>query len=359
MKRWTICLTLLLILSVVMSLATACSKSTSPSTTSSTPAATKAPEKIILKLAVGIPPHDPMVQALFAWADVFNAAAGDRAEMQVFAGGSLAGTTDTFAATMSKVCEIGHISVPTLVGYDPIFGVSNLPYLLDTYEANYEFCRLIQDYLSNVMETKFNQKLLSVWSMGFGELYTTGKQVRTMEDVKGLVIACDKAIDARVAQALGGSPVTMDFTEEYPSLEKGVVNAGMTTVGGALGLMKYYEVIKWLTISSKSGGMGGVTINLDAWDSLPADLQQIMVEQGNKYTDDMEQVQLDFWQGGYKTCEENGVTLYYLPEDERARWQAICEPIVEEYWKEIGDEAAKKMQAWAAEANAKYPYQAR
>jgi TRAP-type C4-dicarboxylate transport system substrate-binding protein len=243
-----------------------------------------------------------------------------------------------------------------LVGYEPVFGVANLPYILDTYEADNEFCYQIRDYMSNIMETKFNQKFLSSFCMGFGEIYTVKKQVKVMEDFKGLLIACDKAIDAKTAELLGGSPVTMQYNDEFPSLQKGVVNAGMATAGGALGFMKYYEVIKFLTVSSKSPGQLGVTINMDAYKSLPADLQKAMVDEGNKYQNDLAPVMKKFYLDSFDTIQKNGVTVYNLPTSERDRWRTTCASIVTDYWNQVGPDAAAKLQATLKAANAKYPY---
>jgi TRAP-type C4-dicarboxylate transport system substrate-binding protein len=360
MKRWIVCLSLLVILSLVMGLATSCGGSTS--TTSSKPVASSQPtsaapaNKVILRLSVGIPEQDPMVQGLIAWAKNFTQAANGKYEMQVYPGGVLAGANDSFASTRNKTFEMGHTSLPVLMGYDPVFGVANLPYCLSTYEANNEFCYQSRDYMSNVMETKFNQKLLSSFCMGFADVYSVKKQVKVMDDFKGLVISCDKAIDAKTAELLGGSPVTMDFFEEYPSLQKGVVNAGMACAGGALGFMKYYEVIKYLTLSSKSPGQLGVTINMEVFKAMPADLQKTMVDMGNKYQSDMAEVMKKFWMDSYDTLAKNNVTIYNLPSEERAKWQAKCAPISDDYWKQIGPDATAKLQAMLKSANDKYPY---
>jgi TRAP-type transport system periplasmic protein len=354
MKHWIICLSLLVILSLVVGIAASCSST--PSTTSSQPATSSAASKIILKLSVGIPEGDPMVQALIAWSKDFNVVAGNRAEMQVYPGGVLGGSADAFLSTRNKTIEMGHLSIPTLSGYDPAFGVANLPYCLDTYEADTEFCKLVKDYHGQIMESKFNQKFLASWCMGFADVYTVKKQIKTMDDIKGMIFSCDKPIDAKSAELLGGSAVVMDFTEEYPALQKGVVTGGMACAGGALGFMKYYEVVKYLTLSSKSPGQLGVSINLDAYKSLPADLQKAIIDEGNKYESDMAVAMKKFWMDSYKTITDNGMVLYTLPQDERAKWVAACQPITDDYWKQVGPDAAAKLQGFLKQANAKYPY---
>jgi TRAP-type transport system periplasmic protein len=359
MKKWIVCLGLLVILSLVLGLLTSCgsSSTTTSSQTATQTTSTSAPaNKVVLKLAVAIPPDDPMVKALYAWADNFNAATGGAYTMEIYPGGVLAGTADTFAATRTRVVELGHISIASSAGYDPIFGVANLPWVFGTYEANNEFCYLSKNFMSKIMETKFNQKLMASWCMGFAEVYTTKKQIKTMDDFKGLLIACDKPIDAKTVELMGGSPVTMDYTEEFQALQKGLCTGGMATAGGALGFMKYYEVIKYLTISSKSPGQLGVSINLDAWNSLPANVQQIMQGQADKYQSDMAPVMKKFWEDSFKTCADNGVVEYNLPADERTRWQNTCAPIATDFWKQFPADQVQTLQGFIKQANDKYPY---
>jgi TRAP-type transport system periplasmic protein len=359
MKRWILCISVLLVLSLIVGLVTSCGGTSSTTTqqpTSSQPTTTAPASKIILKLSVGIPEGDPMVQALIAWSKDFNALAGNRAEMQVYPGGVLGGSNDNFLSARNRTIEMAHLSIPTLSGYDPAFGVANLPYCLDTYEADTEFCKLVRDYHDQIMQSKFNQKYLASWCMGFGDVYTIKKQIKTMDDMKGQIFACDKPIDAKSAELLGASAVVMDYTEEYPALQKGVVTGGMATAGGALGFMKYYEVVKYLTLSSKAPGQLGVSINLDAYNSLPADLQKAMVDEGNKYQDSMYETMKKFWLDSYNTITQNGMTVYNLTQDERAKWVAACQPISDDYWKQVGPDATTKLQGFLKQANAKYPY---
>jgi TRAP-type C4-dicarboxylate transport system substrate-binding protein len=298
-----------------------------------------------------------MVVRLQPWIDNFNKAAAGRYELKLFEGGTLAGTADTLDAVRTGVEDVGHGSIPTFAGHDPAFSAAEIPYFLDTYEANTEFVNLIKDYQNNVFESKFNQKLLSVWCMGFNEFYTVKKQIRTLADVKGLNIAVTGPLMSKSAAALGGSPVTMDWPDEMPALQKGVVDAGMATVSGAMAFMKYYEVVKYYIVSNRAGGELDVTINLDVWKKLPADLQKVMQDEANSYAKDLGPTLKEFsfvW--AISELKKNGVDVYNLPPDERAKWKAANAQIATDYFAKLPAADAKLIQDAAAKANAKYPY---
>jgi TRAP-type C4-dicarboxylate transport system substrate-binding protein len=311
---------------------------------------------IILKFSVAIPPGDPMVEGLNPWIKNFNEAAKGQYELKLFPGGTLAGTADTLDAVRTGVVEVGHGSIPTFAGHHPAFSASEVPYLLESYEANVEFVRSIQDYQNKIMEKMFNQKLLCTWCMGFNEFYTAKKPVKTLADMKGLNVAVTAPLMARSAQLLGASPVTMDWPDEFQSLQKGVVDAGMATVSGALAFMKYWEVIKYYVVSCRAGGQLDVAMNLDAYNKMPANLQKVMDDEAEKYARAMDVAMKDFsfvWAIG--ELKKNGVDVYTLPPEERAKWKQACAPIAEDYWKQMGADADFLKEA-AAKANTKYPY---
>jgi TRAP-type C4-dicarboxylate transport system substrate-binding protein len=343
---------------MVMGGVASCSGKTETSQTT-TSQATSAPAQAtkVLKLGVAIPPGDPMVERLKPWIDNFNKAAAGRYELKLFEGGTLAGTSDTLDAVRTGVEDLGHGSIPTFGGHDPAFSASEVPFLLDSYEANTEFSYLLKDAQDKVFQSKFNQKLLCVWCMGFNEFYTVKKQVRTMADVKGLNIAVTQPLMSKSATALGGSPVTMDWPDELPALQKGVVDAGMASISGALAFMKYYEVIKYYIASYRAGSTLDVTINLDVWNKLPADLQKVMQDEATSYATDLVPIMKEFsfvW--AINELKKNGVDVYYLPPDERAKWKVANAQIASDYFAKLSAADAKLIQDAAAQANAKYPY---
>ena len=323
------------------------------------PSPTPAPpevETVILKLSVAIPPGDPMVEGLKPWIEDFNAAANGRYEMQLFEGGQLAGTMDTLDAVRNQVVEIGHGSMPLYGGQHPAIQAAQVPYMINNYEANYEFIQLIRDYQNEILMNQFDQNLLAAWSMGFNELYTVDTPVKTMEDLKGLNIAVTAPIMGQAAQSLGASPVTMDWPDEIPSLEKGVVDGGMATVAGAMAFMAYWELVDYYIASSLFGGELCITMNLDVFNAMPADLQQVMLDEAREYQEAMNIAMKDFsfvWAMG--ELEKNGVDIYVLPPEERARWKDACGPIAEDYWELMGEDAQFLKDA-ADQANAKFPY---
>lgn len=114
-------------------------------------------------------------------------------------------------------------------------------------------------------------KLLSMWTITPGAIYTRDKPVRTLGDLKGLKLRVASSVGGELVKAWGGTPVFLPVTEVYNALQTGVVD-GVLIDGGAALAFKLIEVSKYVTV-----GMDSVlttfflAMNRDAWNRLPVD----------------------------------------------------------------------------------------
>jgi len=119
---------------------------------------------------------------------------------------------------------------------------------------------------------RLNIRYLGTLSNDSYGVWTSKKQVRNLEDLKGLKL---RAIGnhANLLHALGGVPVSVGSTEVYQAIEKGTLDGALANPSFALGykweeITKYYYPIPF-------GGQGSyVAINKSSWDKIPPDMQK-------------------------------------------------------------------------------------
>ena len=100
----------------------------------------------------------------------------------------------------------------------------------------------------------------------------------------------------------------MAFNEVYTALERGILDAGVT--GATPGYhQRWYEVTGYLNGPLRSLPSTNNVINADVWDDIPADLQQIFIEEGAKA--ELEQLRLTSIQNvmGVQRNIDEGMTL--------------------------------------------------
>jgi C4-dicarboxylate-binding protein DctP len=92
-----------------------------------------------------------------------------------------------------------------------------------------------------------------------------GLKIRTMENETHMSIV----------NSLGASAVPIPFNELYTALQQGTVDGQENGIALTYA-MGFHEVIKYVTLDNHIYDPYGVFMNMKAWESLPADLQEIM-----------------------------------------------------------------------------------
>jgi TRAP-type C4-dicarboxylate transport system substrate-binding protein len=354
-RFWVAILAAILILAFVISGCSSSTPSTTTALTTSAPATTAPANKIVLKVHIGPPPVDPQATEMVKWADAFNKSATGRYEMQVYPGDTLVKGTDALDSIRTRVVDMGGISMDAQGKFQPEMTVSYLPFAFNNYEANLEFVKIVRGFYDNMLSTKYNQKLICWFNMGASDIYSK-TQIKNMADLKGKLVSCQSNVEAKTLQALGASPVSMGLDEEIPSLQKGVIDAGEIGPPLVLMLWKYWEVVKYMVQANMYGTLLGVSINNDVFNKLPADLQKVMLDQAQIYSESMWAAQKQSHVTALDVITKNGMTVYKLPEDERAKWIAATESVRADYWKSLSPESSKLLQDAISKANAAFPY---
>ena len=119
------------------------------------------------------------------------------------------------------------------------------------------------------------------WFSGNDQYFFTMKPLNTLEDFKGLKTRSHGAALSDWIEGMGASAQFVAFAEVYTALERGILGAGVTGADAAFG-QRWYEVTDYINGPLISFPSTNNVINGKVWDKIPADLQQIMIEEGAK-----------------------------------------------------------------------------
>ncbi len=136
--------------------------------------------------------------------------------------------------------------------------------------------------LNEKMIKGLNVRILTYSFAGERHLTTTKKQVNAPADLKGLLLRVPQ-IESSIAtwQALGASTVGIAFNETYMGLKMGVAE-GQENPIASIYAMKFHEVQKYLMFTSHVIACGIWSISERKFQSLPPNLQQILLEEAPK-----------------------------------------------------------------------------
>ena len=119
------------------------------------------------------------------------------------------------------------------------------------------------------------------WFAGSDQWFFSSEPMRSIGDFEGQQIRTHSASMSDFIRGMGGEPVELSIGELYTALQIGTVDAAVTTL--LLGVTgSLYEVADHIAGPVIGFGYTNNVINQDVWDGIPADLQQIIIEEGAK-----------------------------------------------------------------------------
>ncbi len=326
---------------------------TAPSTESTTETSEASGDTIVLRLPMGPPDGDPLVVPVQEMAERFNSRVNGAYEIQCYPGGTLINPGEAMDACRTGAAEMAFPVEGGFATLDSRLGIIELPFIFNNVAAlgasqNDDMVALYDSIIS----PQFNQKVLGLTNIGFVEIIGS-KPVKTLDDWNGLLVGINSQSIVEVFQTLGAETVVIDWTESYSNLDKGVVDsvsAGTTYMW----IAELYKVGKYSTWMSGIAGNYGIHINLDIWNAMPADIQQILDEEVKACCLELNQTHVDIQESNKQALVDGGCEVFVPDDTERDKWKAACESYVTEKLAGYGDFGTQFM-AIVDEANAANP----
>jgi TRAP-type C4-dicarboxylate transport system substrate-binding protein len=236
-----------------------------------------------------------------------------------YSGGGLAPAPETYDAVVEGICDIGMSCLAYTMGRFPACELVDLPH---GYPNGWTATKVANDFYEKFKPAELaDAHPLYFHAHGPGVIFTTEKPVRTLEDMKGLVLR-STGNGAKIAEALGATGYAASQGEAYELMSKGVID-GSVTPPEVLKGWKQAEVVKYITMCTDVGYTTDmfVVMNKAKWESLPDQYKRIFTEVSEEWTekhgmvwDYYDKVAIDY----FLTFE--GREVIELPPDEMARW---------------------------------------
>jgi TRAP-type C4-dicarboxylate transport system substrate-binding protein len=167
-------------------------------------------------------------------------------------------------------------------------------------------------------------------------IISTKKQIKTLEDIKGMKIRVVGGAMVDAMKAIGGTPMFIPMPDNYIAMQKGTVD-GVGATWEAIQAFRLHEVGKYVTVNLPLGASYfAIVMNNKTWASLPKDIQDAIMSVsglkgskffGKNFFDSAKaEVPKVAKKGGYD------LSVYSLPESERERWIKVAGKPVLDSW---------------------------
>jgi TRAP-type C4-dicarboxylate transport system substrate-binding protein len=317
------------------------------------PSDSEAKRTKIIRLVVPAAAGDPLTEKDEELARRFNERVKGEYKIQVFPGESLAKIPEYFDAVRVGAIEMADVAWGVYVGHDPRLSLIETPFLFNNRKAGTAAASRLLPLHDEILQERFNAKALGLINFSGIELISS-RPIKNLEDWKGKMIGAISSTMAHMINGLGGSPVTVMWTDLYTSLQKKVIDGALNGIHGSLenGLT---DVCSHVTLFFGASAWNGYTINLDVWRKMPRHVQVILQEEADRAVDWMH-MKLDQWEDeDIEKLKSLGVRVHILPEKERERWKMKIKPFQERQLSSMG-EFGRKVKEIVDDVNNRHPY---
>lgn len=280
--------------------------------------------------------HPAEAELVQPWAKAIEEATEGRVKIVSYPNQTLIPANEIYAGVVDGIADIGFSCFAYNRGRFPVLEVFELPGI--TYQTSTAASKVAWEGIKELNpEEVQDTKLMMVLTTGPGDLFTK-EPVRNLDDLKGMEIRAT-GLSAKTLEALGATPVAMPQSDAYESLSKGVVKGNL----GPDEVLKGWnqaEVTDYLTVTPfLYNTLFFITMNLDTWNSLDADIQKAIEEVNEKYFDE---VAVSLWDKQNETArkwaiDEKDMELIPLSREETDKWIELVEPIQEDFVEQMNE----------------------
>jgi len=282
-------------------------------------------------------PTFPCVQ-MERWKEEVEKRTGSGVAINTYPGGTLLGAKNMMDGVIAGQADIGCLCMAYQPGRFIVTNATALP--MGFPNATVASLTLWDLYRKQKPEEFAKVKVLTMFTCAPANIYAK-KPVRSLEDLKGLELRASGGV-AQYLKVLGAVPVGMPQPETPEALQKGVVQGAVSSLETLMDF-KYAEMCKYVTMINGPVYPFAVVMNMEKWNSLPKDVQEVMDGLGTEQA---------WWTGNYmdKHVEESiewskknhNIEIIELTQKELDRFDKLLKPIPDK-WSE--DAKAKGLPA--------------
>ncbi|WP_227935455.1 TRAP transporter substrate-binding protein DctP [Alkalihalobacillus deserti] len=256
-----------------------------------------------------------------------------RVKFERFYNGSLTGAEDTIDAVQNRVADVafiipelqsGKVSLSTVATNPAIY--ENVWSVIKAFHTLYEEEPAVKEQWES-----HGVKKIGLYAAPQYHVLST-KDVSRFEDLKGLRTLTTGRSQALLAEGLGMIPVPMVQTQAYEAMSRGTIDSMLFNFSGgvAVGVDEVVNSIWTLPVSGLTSIIG---MNLDVWESLPEDIQNIIEEVQQDFDAKMHhELFIKSDEKSAQTYAEQGVVIHETSEEDLNKIREAAAELVWDEW---------------------------
>lgn len=254
-------------------------------------------------------PNEPIVQAMKLLAERVKERSDGRIAITVMTGDQLGAQKKVNEMVMSGASLLSATDYGQLGQFVPDLSILAGPYVYPSLEASDKlFASDVFEELSAKLESQGLKIFMPNGLFGYRHIIAE-KPIRTPADLAGVTIRVPSSpIMMATFNGYGARATELPWGDVYNALQTGVVDAAEGPFGSIAG-SKLNEIRKVISKTGHQVMFTAWVMSSQLYNSLPEDLQKIMMEEGQKVAADLTKLTLDTDDDYAKQLADSGVEI--------------------------------------------------
>ncbi|MEM5781411.1 MAG: TRAP transporter substrate-binding protein, partial [Lawsonibacter sp.] len=230
-----------------------------------------------LIIATHLAEAHPITQAMYKFCELANERSNGRLTFTTYINSELGDPTEVIDQIRMGVVDGGYFTTGHMAYYNEKLNATMWPYMFESYEhAQKAYAGPVGEYMKE-MAADAGFHVLDWMYYGFRNL-SSNKPVNSVADVKGMKLRVpSERVNQLTMTAFGATCSTIAFSELYLALQQGTVDGEENPIA-SMDSINVQEVNKYIAMIEYTFFTTGMVMNPDKFNSLPADLQEILVQ---------------------------------------------------------------------------------
>jgi len=300
-----------------------------------------------INAGIGLNDKSAQFQSLQYFKEVVEKNSDGKIEVVLFHSSQLGDDRTMMEALKMGTQEMTCPSTAPMTAFINAFKIYDLPFIF----ANEEVADYILDgpVGKKLLDMLPDQGLvgLAYWENGFRMLTNSSRPVQSPEDLKGMKIrTMENPIHLAAFRTMGANPTPMAFGELFSAMQQKVVD-GQENPWGTIFLQNFFEVQKYATDTGHVYSPFVLLISKKFWDKLPDDLKAVVQDAADQSKVHNRALNRKMNAEYLEKLKEKMDVVILTPE-QKAAFQKACQPIYEQFGKDIGKDLIKEVQELSA-----------
>ena len=279
--------------------------------------------------------------------DIYERTNG-RLKITIYPGGELGyPAKEMLRFLRDGIIPIAEVAWPYAVGDFPLGKFCGNLFIARDFDDWYRVVHPIWlEAVTEPLSKKWKSMHLIHVPFAYVHLWTTDTPLTSLNAFKGRKFRIWEPAMGLLFEKLGTTTTYMQWSDVYMALQRGVIDGGPTGYTTALDA-KLWEVAKYCTECSMVIPDNSLVMNKSAFESLPRDIQEIVLKVGHEWQEKCIAIQQENNDEAKEVCIKNGIKVVKMPDNVRSEIENIAKETWKDWAKRAGPEGEKALEKLA------------